>query len=110
MPRVLAFGSSGTPREITLSGPGPLITDAELDALERLAARATPGPWWVETGDGAYIAHGTRGDARATYDLLGAGRVETDYAYIAAVHPGVVQRLIAALRAARRWAPTGRQP
>lgn len=74
----------------------------DLDALERLARAATPGPW--HTGDGyeqqdpgAYVA-----DARGHIVVAQADDspcVPTDAAFIAAANPAAVLELVQRLRA-----------
>jgi hypothetical protein len=74
----------------------------DLDALEKLAEAATPGPWETEVADF---------DARSwaifhrggTFVAPDAG-CEADAAYIAAMSPDVALALIARLRAAEQRA------
>lgn len=69
------------------------------EELRQLAMKATPGPWWVDRspeadGQDAFIAYGDPSDRTAQYDLLERYNVDTDYAYIAAVDPQTVLRLL----------------
>jgi hypothetical protein len=89
----------------------------DLDALEKLADEATPGPWTLKTGQTSYPEcddadswsavltprgrevvtlyerYGIKGEDRSDYD--------DDAAFIAAANPATIKALIAELREAR---------
>ena len=92
------------------------MTDAELTALAALANAATPGPWHGEHGELLHttLAPTKRHPDRAYTNALAwveetdhaSGEylvrlMDTDAAYIAAMHPGTVLGLIAEVRRLR---------
>lgn len=95
--------SEGTPESL----PG-------LDALERLARSATPGPWrWGRGPSEVLLADGIlAADGSAVFANCGRGAgdpSDEDAAFIAAAHPAAVLALVAELRAARAEAARLRQ-
>lgn len=79
-----------------------LLSDAELEDLEKKRREATPGPWYVgekekwQLADGRFIR--TSADKSGTCLVLSCGR-DTDY--LAAANPETIGKLIAEVKAAR---------
>lgn len=85
-------------------------SDPELFQIEALACDATPGPWEpqvvldYQTGESArVVVHAPAGDAEPTYVVeRERDLAEADQAYIAALHPDAVLRLVREIRRLRR--------
>ena len=74
------------------------MTDAELDALERLAKEATPGPW---NSVGQCVADSNRYVLANCNTNFSKGQVVSNAAFIGAANPAAILELIAELRQAR---------
>lgn len=86
------------------------LPDSQLDELEELAGKATPGGWCYEEAFGGFAnrwAFIVRRDIHepgfysAIAEMVGEERTEDDAAFIAAANPAVVLALIQELRAYR---------
>lgn len=75
-----------------------MLSDADLDDLERKADAATPGPW--ECRVTPIIECSTLRWAQG--DMADPGRHEADAAFIAAANPATVKALIAEIRRLRK--------
>lgn len=86
------------------------LSDSELHAIEALALDATPGPWEpqvvmdYQTGESARaVVHAASGDDELRYVVEGAPELaEADQAFIAAMHPDAVLRLVREIRRLRK--------
>ncbi len=97
------------------------MTDSDLDELERLAAAATPGPWFINTNgdppeDAGFIGIDSRGDQPvypdvAASDAFGRGRGLADAMFCARARTAVPE-LVAEVRRLRdgRWTDTVTEP
>lgn len=86
------------------------VPDAQLDALEELAGKASPGSWVYEEAFGgraerwAFVVRQAKeesGSYPAIAEMVGEERTEDDAAFIAAANPAVVLALIAEVRHGR---------
>lgn len=86
------------------------LPDAQLDALEELAGKATEGGWCYEEAFGGQANHWAfivrrdidePGFYSAIAEMVGEERTEEDAAFIAAANPAVVLALIAEVRHGR---------
>ncbi|WP_299396035.1 Lar family restriction alleviation protein [uncultured Desulfovibrio sp.] len=86
------------------------LPDAQLDALEKLAGKASPGIWVYEEAFGgraerwAFVVRQAKeesGSYPAIAEMVGEERTEEDAAFIAAANPAVVLALIAEVRHGR---------
>lgn len=86
------------------------VPDAQLDALEELAGKASPGSWVYEEAFGgraerwAFVVRQAKeesGSYPAIAEMVGEERTEEDAAFIAAANPAVVLALIAEVRHGR---------
>lgn len=86
------------------------LPDAQLDALEKLAGKASPGSWVYEEAFGgraerwAFVVRQAKeesGSYPAIAEMVGEERTEEDAAFIAAANPAVVLALIAEVRHGR---------
>lgn len=77
----------------------------DLAALEALASKATPGPWWrfdYECGSG-HVADVLSGDGGSDSRIIAIDALVADAAYIAAVSPTTVLWLIREVERLTRW-------
>lgn len=83
------------------------LPDAQLDALEELAGKATQGGWVYEENFGGIAEHWAfvvrqdkeeSGSYPTIAEMVGEERTEEDAAFIAAANPAVVLALIAEVR------------
>ena len=82
----------------------------DLDRIERLARKATPGPWRASRHDEGIVAGPKERMFHAGKDLFNRGPEwvsPDDRRYVAAVSPDVVLELIRELRDAREKAREG---
>ena len=85
-------------------------TDAELYALEALACDATHGPWEAQvlldyqTGESSRVVVHQPEHSDEVHPVVERDRemAEADHAYVAAVHPDAVLRLVREIRRLRR--------
>ena len=87
------------------------LPDAQLDVLEKLAGKASPGIWVYEEAFGgrserwAFVVRQAKEESDsypAIAEMVGEERTEEDAAFIAAANPAVVLSLIHELRCSRR--------
>lgn len=95
-----------------MTSPALLDHAIDLDALEKLAGAATPGPWVLlchtESGNTQEICapgHTTNGTDKIVDCLWGSAvdRGRNDYTYIAAIDPQTLLALTKVVRAAQKY-------